>query len=78
MRHLIRLKRNPLSGKHLIWPIILLYLLTPRSHKILDFNTQPAWDHCVDGFARLVMAEKYLTFDPPLAVQLDLVFNKGW
>lgn len=76
MRHLIRLKYNPLSGKQLIWPIILPYLLTPHSHKILDFNTQPAWDYCAEGFVCLVMAEKYLMFDPPLAVQLDLVFNK--
>lgn len=81
VRHLIRLKRNPLSGKQLIWLIILHYLLTPHTHKILDFNTQPAWDYCAEGFVRLVMAEKYLMFDPPLAwcsyVQHDLVFNKG-
>lgn len=77
VRHLIRLKCNPLNGKQLIWLIILLYLLTPRSHKILDFNTQPAWDYCAEGFVCLVMVEKYLMFDPPLAVRLDLVFNKG-
>lgn len=77
VRHLIRLKCNPLSGKQLIWLIILPYLLTPRSHKILDFNTQPAWDYCAEGFVCLVMVEKYLMFDPPLAVRLDLVFNKG-
>lgn len=80
MRHLIRLKRNPLSGKQLIWLIIRYYLLTPHSHKILDFDTQPAWDYCAEGFVRLVMAGKYLMFDPPLArcscVQHDLVFNK--
>lgn len=77
---MIRLKRNPLSGKQLIWPIILHYLLTPCSHQSLDFNTQPAWDCCAEGFVCLVMAEKYLMFDPPLAqcsyVQCDLVFNK--
>lgn len=81
VRHLIRLKRNPLSGKQLIWLIIRHYLLTPRSHKILDLNTQPAWDYCTQGFVCLVMAEKYLLFDPPVArcscVQCDLIFNKG-
>lgn len=77
VRHLIRLRSNPLSGKQLIWLIILLYLLTPHSQKILDFSTQPAWDHCAVGFECLVMAEKYLMFSSlPLAVQLDPVFNK--
>lgn len=83
VRHLIRLKHNPLRGKQLICLIILHYLLTPHSHKILDFNTQPAWDHCAEGFVCLVMAEKYLMFEPPLAqcsyVQHDLFFflNNG-
>lgn len=76
MRHLIRLKCNPLSGKQLIWVIILPYFL-PYSHKILDFSTQPAWDYCIEGFVCLVMAERYLMFDPPVAVQFDLIFNKG-
>lgn len=81
VRHLIRLKHNPLRGKQLICLIILYYLLTPHSHKILDFNTQPAWGHCAEGFVCLVMAERYLMFEPLLAqcsyVQHDLVFNKG-
>lgn len=56
VRHLIRLNCNPLIGKQLIWLIILPYLLTLHSHKIQDFNTQPAWDYCVGGFVCLVMA----------------------
>lgn len=67
VRHLIRLKHNPLSDKQLIWPIIVCYLLTLYSYKIQDFNTQSAWGHCAKGFLCLVMAVKYLMFDPSLA-----------
>lgn len=48
MRHLIRLKRNPLSDKQLIWLIILLYLGS-RGFKILDLNTQTAWGPLCSG-----------------------------
>lgn len=64
MRHLIRLKCNPLSGKQLIWLIILLYLRTLRGFKILDLNTQTGWGRCAPDFVCLVGAEKYFTLDP--------------
>lgn len=58
MRHLIRLKCNPLSGKQLIWLIILLYLRTLCGFKILDLNTQTAWGRCALDFVCLVGTEK--------------------
>lgn len=73
MRHLIRLKCNPLSGKQLIWLIILLYLRTFRGFKILDLNTQTAWRRCAPDFECLVGAEKYFTLDPSLGFPPDFV-----
>lgn len=77
VRHLIRLKCNPLRGKQLIWLIILLYLLTLHSSKILDLNTQTAWGRSAWGLVRLVVAEKCFKLHPSLGFMPDLVFVKG-
>lgn len=77
MRHLIRLKCNPLSGKQLIWLIILLYLLTLHSSKILDLNAQTAWRRCARHCVCLVVAGQCFKLDPSLGSLPDLVFVKG-
>lgn len=74
MRHLIRLKCNPLSGKQLIWLIILDYLLTLHSAKIPDLNTQTAWGRFAWDSVRLLVAEKCFNLDPSLGFLPDLVF----
>lgn len=80
VRHLIRLKLNPLRSKQLIWQIIQHHLLTPRCHTMLDFSTQPAWDQCAEGFVCLLMTKKVFCVWFPAGfvfhVQHEAVFNK--